>query len=192
VDHWRAREERGVWTWIPVAVLVAMVMEPWAALLHGRLWHGPMWGLHRSHHEPKRGWELNDALSAAHAPVAIVLIVYGCEAAPGALREVAFGVGVGMTAFGLAYLVVHDGFVHQRLPVAFLGRWKYFRRVASAHGVHHRTGGAPNGLFAGPWVVRALARGQKAKRALARPLLKSPSPIKGDEVRPASRTESVA
>ena len=161
--------------WIPVAALAALAMEFWAAALHGRLWHGRLWWAHRSHHEPGGGWELNDALSAAHAPIAIVLIVYGCEAAPSTLREVAFGVGVGMTAFGVAYLVVHDGFVHGRLPVAFLGRWRYFGRVAAAHGVHHRTGQAPHGLFAGPWVVRRMAARrragrQNAKRALSRPL----------------------
>src|SRR4051794_34538101 len=99
--------------WIPIAIVVALAMEPWAALLHGRVWHHGLWTVHRSHHQRRRGrFERNDALSALHAPIAIVLILYGCRAAPGLARDIAFGIGIGMTAFGLAYVVCHDGFVH--------------------------------------------------------------------------------
>lgn len=140
-------------------------MDFWAALLHGRVWHGWLWSVHRSHHEPRLGaFELNDALSVLHAPIAIAMILYGCTAEPGVHRELAFGVGVGMTVFGLAYLVVHDGLVHQRLPARALLRFRWLRRIASAHRVHHtgRAGGAPFGLFTGP---RELARTLRAARA---------------------------
>src|SRR3712207_6170094 len=101
--------------WIPVSLGVAALMELWAGLLHGSFWHRVLWPVHRSHHQRRRGrFEANDALSALHAPIAIALILYGCRGAEGPLREVAFGVGIGMTMFGLAYLVVHDGFAHGR------------------------------------------------------------------------------
>lgn len=151
--------------WLPTAALVAYAMDLWAALLHGRVWHGRLWSIHRSHHEPRRGaLELNDWLSLLHAPFAIALILYGCAAEPGVRRELAFGVGVGMTAFGLAYLVVHDGLVHGRLPVPGLSRWRWLRRIASAHRVHHtgRAAGAPYGLFTGP---RELERAVRLARA---------------------------
>jgi beta-carotene 3-hydroxylase len=87
------------------------------------------------------------------------LIVYGFEGAPGVLREAAFGVGVGMTVFGLAYLAVHDGFVHKRLPLAFLERFSYFRRVREAHKAHHsRPHAVPFGFFLGPWELKASER----------------------------------
>ena len=89
-------------------------------------------------------------LSASHAPIAIVLIVYGCEATPALSTTLAFGVGMGMTLFGLSYLVVHDGFVHRRLPVSFLGRFTYFRKVRAHHNIHHAKGGAPYGFFLPP------------------------------------------
>jgi len=139
--------------WGPTALVVAFVMDLWAALLHGLVWHGVLYGVHRSHHEPRAGrFEANDALSVLHAPIAIALVLYGCRAAPGALREVAFGVGLGMTLFGLSYLVVHDGLVHKRLPVRFLGRSRFLRAVVRAHRVHHTMarGGVPFGLFSGP------------------------------------------
>lgn len=61
-------------TWVPVALVVAVAMDFWAAILHGRLWHARLWPVHRSHHEPPSGagrLEANDALSLLHAPIAI-------------------------------------------------------------------------------------------------------------------------
>ena len=80
----------------------------------------------------------------------MALILYGCVGTPGPLREIAFGLGLGMTAFGLAYMIVHDGLVHGRLPVAWLGRVAFLRRVHEAHLKHHEKGGPPFGLFLGP------------------------------------------
>jgi beta-carotene 3-hydroxylase len=152
--------------WIPVALVMAALMELWAGLLHGRFWHRVLWPVHRSHHRKRRGrFEANDALSALHAPIAIALILYGCMAAESPLREVAFGVGIGMTLFGVAYLVVHDGLAHGRLPVQFLGRIPFFARVRDAHRVHHGGGRAvPYGFFLGP---QELERAQRLSGAHA-------------------------
>lgn len=137
-------------------------MEPWAALLHGWVWHSALWRVHRSHHQGPRDiaprvhqsrWEANDILSLTHAPLAVAAILYGCVGPPGTLREVLYGVGLGMTLFGVGYVLVHDGLAHDRLPVRGLLRWRYMRRVCMAHRVHHRTGRAPFGLFLGPWAL---------------------------------------
>jgi len=148
--------------WLPVAVVVAVGMDFWAALLHGRVWHAWLWKVHRSHHAPRPAGsrlEANDLLSVLHAPVAIALVIYGCRASEGSLREVAFGFGIGMTVFGLAYLVVHDGLVHGRMPVSALLRFRYLRGVARAHRVHHvgPAGGTPYGLFFGRWELARTA-----------------------------------
>ena len=148
--------------WIPVALVVAAAMELWAGLLHGSFWHGMLWPIHRSHHSKRRGrFEANDALSALHAPIAIAMILYGCASAPGVLREVLFGTGIGMTTFGVAYLIFHDGFVHGRLPLRWLGKVRLFARIRDAHRVHHGGGTAPYGFFLGP---RELAA-ERARRA---------------------------
>lgn len=142
--------------WLATGIPVAMAMEAWSRVLHGRLWHRSLWPVHASHHEKRKGrFEVNDLLSATHAPLAIAGILYGCLGPTGVLREVAFGIGLGMTAFGFAYMVVHDGLVHGRLPVRFLMRWRYFRRIRAAHEVHHRHGGVPYGLFRGPAELKA-------------------------------------
>jgi beta-carotene 3-hydroxylase len=171
--------------WVPVALVVAPLMDRWAAFLHGRVWHGWLYPVHRTHHDPRRAGsrlEANDALSAIHAPIAMVLIIGACRAAPSVGREVAFGVGVGMTLFGGAYFIVHDGLVHGRLPVSFLLRVRYFRSVARCHRVHHRGSaqGAPYGLFFG-----------KRELALHRPTTPSrraPARDRGPSARPSSRS----
>jgi beta-carotene 3-hydroxylase len=66
-----------------------------------------------------------------------------------------------MTLFGLSYLLVHDGLVHERLPMKFFLRWRFFRRVRGAHLHHHRFHGVPYGLFFGP---SELAAAKAARR----------------------------
>jgi len=131
-------------TAVVCALLTALLMEPWAAVIHRFAWHGPLWFVHRTHHRRSgSGWEANDALSLAHAPVAIALLLVGlCAGSP-----VLFGVGTGMTLYGAAYLVVHDGLVHGRLPVGRLAHLAWFARLRGAHVHHHQTNGPPYGLF---------------------------------------------
>ena len=151
-----------------VASAVAAAMEPWARLLHGRVWHRRLWGIHRSHHARRAGrFEANDALSAAHAPIAAALVMIGCNM-HGIAAAVAIGTGAGMTVFGLAYVVVHDGVVHGRLPVAFLLRVPGVRRIRDAHAVHHARGAAPYGFFLGHRELgqrRAVTRTPRARGA---------------------------
>ncbi len=171
------------------AVVVAGAMEPWARLLHGRIWHGALWSVHASHHAPRSGrFERNDVLSGLHAPIAMVLIIAGCQLVPSTWGAVMIGAGSGMTLFGLAYLVVHDGIVHKRLPVGFLAQLRYFKRVRAAHLVHHSRGGVPYGLFRGPEELRASKR-----RAPASPPAdpSAPMPAARDREAPA-RTRSAA
>lgn len=156
--------------WLAVGLPTVVFMELWSAILHGKVWHKALWSLHESHHAPPEGskWERNDVLSITHAPIAMALILYGCIGPVGVAREVCYGIGIGMTVFGIAYIVVHDGLIHGRLPVQGLAKFAWLRRVRNAHLVHHRTDGAPYGLFFGPWVVRRMARAKQAARAADR------------------------
>jgi beta-carotene 3-hydroxylase len=168
--------------WLAAGVPAAIFMEFWAAALHAKVWHGPLWVLHESHHAPTGFWERNDILSFTHAPIAIALILYGCLGQLGVVRELAFGVGLGMTAFGVAYTVVHDGLVHGRLPVQGLKKYGWLRRVRNAHQVHHRIDGPPYGLFSGPW---AMARASRARARKAQA-----SKAQASEVRKAGASEA--
>jgi beta-carotene 3-hydroxylase len=149
-----------------VSLGVAFLMEPWSMWVHSRLWHGVLWWGHKSHHEPRKGsLEINDAFAAAHAPLAMFLIIYGYEAGHSQLHHMLIAIGFGMTLFGLSYFLVHDGFIHGRLPLGFLEKSAYFRRVRNAHNAHHlREHVPPYGLFLGPQEIRL----HQHRRAVAR------------------------
>jgi beta-carotene 3-hydroxylase len=137
--------------WISVAALVAVLMEPWAAFVHRAVWHGPLWGVHESHHVEREGWfELNDIFAAMHALPAMAMIIVACEWGDHLAANVLFGMGIGMTVFGMSYALIHDGLIHERLPVGFLLRSRWLRRIRGAHRRHHTNGGYPFGLFWGP------------------------------------------
>jgi len=162
-----------------VALVVAAAMEPWARLLHGRVWHASLWGIHRSHHGRRRGrFERNDVLSAAHAPIAAALVMIGCNL-HGAAAPACIGVGVGMTIFGLAYVLVHDGFVHGRLPVRFLARVAWLRRVRDAHAAHHARGAAPYGFFLGTRELKQTPRAPAGPPSAQRPSGRAPASPRG-------------
>lgn len=141
---------RSLLIWAVVALPVAVSMEWWARWLHRSVWHGVLWPIHRTHHRPAaQGWELNDVFPVLHAPPAMALMVQRHFTDPSLWREVLFGLGLGASLFGVAYVVIHDGFVHGRLPLGFLNRIRWLADVRRAHAEHHRSGSAPFGLFRG-------------------------------------------
>lgn len=148
-----------------VAVAAAVVMEPVAALVHRLLMHRRAWGWHRSHHHPAgKGLERNDAFPMVFALVTIAAMTVGSRV--DRLAPLLWA-GAGVTAYGIAYVVVHDLYVHQRLgPLA--GRHsRYVRWVARGHGHHHLDGLAPFGFLL-PVVPRQRRSAVESERALCR------------------------
>jgi beta-carotene 3-hydroxylase len=149
-----------------VGALTLPAMEAWAAFVHRVLWHGPLYRLHRSHHGERqgRGWEHNDLFSLAHAAAALGL-AWWARRLDGSASEALYGVAAGACLYGSAYALVHDGFIHRRLPLP-KRLTRALRPLASAHRAHHRHGGAPYGLFASPWLLRrANERRRRAPKA---------------------------
>jgi beta-carotene 3-hydroxylase len=139
------------------ALVVLVLMEPYSAWVHRVLWHGPLWAIHRTHHRdridggrPQRVVK-NDLLSISHGPVAAALFAMGVFGS-GTIAAIALGAAVGMTVYGLLYVVLHDGLVHGRLPIGPLGRLPPLAAMKAAHAEHHRTNQAPYGFFASPWL----------------------------------------
>jgi beta-carotene 3-hydroxylase len=138
-----------------VAVAALALMEPVTALVHRFVMHGFGMGWHRSHHEPPRTvLEANDLFPVVFAGVTIVVLAIGVYVA--SAPRVLVPIGVGVTAYGAAYLLVHDVVIHRRLaflplPGGLLRRWR------EAHNVHHLFAQAPYGFLA-PIVPAALRR----------------------------------
>jgi len=143
-----------------IGALVAM--EPVTALVHRFVMHGFAMGWHRSHHEPPRGrLEANDLFPVVFATATIVMLSVGVYVGGG--FGVLVPIGTGITAYGAAYLLVHDVVIHRRAPWLALpdGLLAWHRH---AHNVHHLDSGAPYGFLA-PVVPRARrARAERSGR----------------------------
>jgi beta-carotene 3-hydroxylase len=110
---------------------VSMEFVAWAT--HRWIMHGPMWFLHRSHHGTgKERFEANDLFGVFFSFVSILLIWIGKDE-----LGFVFGLGFGMTGYGIAYLVMHDIWTHGRFGKAKLPRNTYILRLVRAHRIHH-------------------------------------------------------
>ena len=49
----------------------------------------------------------------------------------------AFFAGIGIALYGVAYFLVHDVFVHQRVKWLRVARLKYFKAMRQTHHLHH-------------------------------------------------------
>lgn len=110
-------------------------MEGAAYWTHKHVMHGWLWSLHKSHHRPREGiFEKNDFFVVFFAAPSILFIWLGVN-----FWAPLLWVGLGMTAYGFAYLIFHDSIVHRRLPFRYRGNNAYMRRIMEAHWIHHAT-----------------------------------------------------
>ncbi len=72
-------------------------------------------------------------------------------------------VGVGVTAYGALYALVHDVYIHGRLPLFGDRRVPVLERLAAAHRVHHARNGALYGM------LLPVVRSAKTVRSGSRP-----------------------
>lgn len=103
--------------------------------------------------------QLNDIYAVANAVPAISLCAYGFIT-PGTPGGICWGLGLGITLYGMMYMFVHDGLVHKRFPVGPIAKVPYLKRVAAAHKMHHIDDfdGLPWGLFLGEQVCTVLVK----------------------------------
>jgi beta-carotene 3-hydroxylase len=129
---------------ILLVLLTALAMEPFSAGVHRYIGHGVAWPLHKSHHEgPVTGPEANDVIPAVSAALTIAMFALG-TARPG--LGVLVPIAAGATIYGAAYFLVHDCYIHRRVPLLprCVGWLEPFK---AAHLVHHRTGTGHWGIF---------------------------------------------
>jgi beta-carotene 3-hydroxylase len=122
-----------------------VVMEPLTAATHRWVMHGVAEWFHRSHHRAIRtpGWERNDWFPVVFASIVIFGFVLGFNTSLTALVPL----GIGVTLYGAAYALVHDGYIHRRLGVVGSRRFAALDRLADAHRIHHLYNAAPYGML---------------------------------------------
>ncbi|NKC12102.1 MAG: beta-carotene hydroxylase [Gammaproteobacteria bacterium] len=122
-------------TQVLIFIITVIAMEGVAWAMHRYLMHGPLWFIHKSHHQPHRGWwELNDTFGLFFSTASIVLIYHGLHGHP-----YLFGIGLGLAGYGLIYFLLHDVLVHRRVRLPLTPKNGYLRRVYRAHHLHHAT-----------------------------------------------------
>ena len=120
-------------------------MEVFAFFVHKYLFHGPLWFLHKSHHQPRRdGLEWNDLFSLLFAGIAMTLILTGYWGGTNNNNhdhspDARFFIGIGVTCYGLLYFSLHDWFIHNRYSKPFKSSNRYLVGIRNAHRIHHKS-----------------------------------------------------
>ena len=117
-----------------IMLSIFCLMEVVAWLAHRHLMHGFLWFLHEDHHVKTPGaLEKNDTFFLIFAIPSWLCIMMGLMANNG----VSVAVGAGIALYGLAYAIVHEVFIHQRLPFLRKSNSIYWEAVRLAHKMHH-------------------------------------------------------
>lgn len=127
---------------ISIVLATFLVMECITWCTHKFVMHGFLWYLHRDHHQESEGFfEKNDAFFLIFAIPAMLLMLFGKLNG----FDYRFFIGMGIAAYGLAYFLVHDIFIHQRFKFLRNSDNWYLRGLRRAHKMHHKHLGKEHG-----------------------------------------------
>ena len=121
---------------LPIAIILGTLagMEAFSWFIHKYLFHGPLWFIHRSHHQQRSGWfEFNDIFSLLFAIISVYLMWMGRID-----LDSKFWVGIGITVYGIIYFIFHDWFIHNRFK-SFKTDNSYLLGIRRAHKIHHKS-----------------------------------------------------
>jgi beta-carotene 3-hydroxylase len=126
---------------ITIGTFMLMELITWCT--HKFVMHGFLWYLHEDHHQPKYQniFEKNDAFFVIFAVPSILLFYFGAYPSINYL----FFIGLGILFYGIAYFLVHDVLIHQRLKWFKNIKSPYLRALRKAHKVHHKHLGKEDG-----------------------------------------------
>jgi beta-carotene 3-hydroxylase len=117
---------------IVLGTLLGMECISWA--MHKFLFHGPLWFIHKSHHQERSGFfEWNDVFSLLFGATAFLLLVIDREQ-----MGLLFWLGAGISLYGIIYFIFHDWFIHNRFK-SFKTTNRYLLGIRRAHKMHHKS-----------------------------------------------------
>lgn len=128
--------------WILIFVGTFLFMEFMAWFTHKYIMHGFLWSLHKDHHNKDHdSWfERNDAFFIFYAIVSMSLFYAGATG-----FWYGYPLGFGILAYGIAYFLVHDIFIHQRFKLFRNANNWYSKGVRRGHKMHHKHLGKGDG-----------------------------------------------
>lgn len=119
-----------------ITLATFLFMEGATWVIHKYVMHGFLWGLHRDHHDHSHSGvlERNDYFFIIFAIPAITLLYKGLSHD----YDFRFYIGIGITCYGMAYFLVHDIFIHQRVRLLKNSNNPYLLAIRRAHKQHHK------------------------------------------------------
>lgn len=137
--------------WILIFFGTFFIMEFNAWFTHKYIMHGFLWSLHKDHHHKDHdSWfERNDAFFLFYAVVSMILFYLWSYENVWYCLPIAFGI----LAYGAAYFIVHDIFIHRRFKWLRNVDNKYARGLRRAHKIHHKHLGKDKGENFGMLIV---------------------------------------
>jgi beta-carotene 3-hydroxylase len=129
--------------WGPFVLIASFfIMEFVAWATHKYLMHGTMWFFHIDHHVSKPGFfERNDVFFLIFAIPSWLSIMLGMIYN----NYLSVWIGYGIAAYGFAYFMVHDVYIHRRFKWIRDIETPYFLAIRKAHKVHHKYQGKEDG-----------------------------------------------
>jgi beta-carotene 3-hydroxylase len=125
----------------------AMEFSGW--FIHKYIMHGPLWRIHKTHHQPSKSFfELNDLFSLLFGSIAVLLIYFG---APD--LDYRFWMGIGISLYGISYFFIHDVLVHRRVKWFDRPKNDFLKGIFKAHQAHHATNKKDDAVSFGLFVV---------------------------------------
>ena len=130
-----------------IVLAVACIMEFVAWWMHRYVMHGFLWVLHEDHHKPRRrGFQKNDLFALFFSGIAVSLFAAGDITGVFPLTSMAIGV----TLYGIGYVLFHDIMFHRRLKgIRLRASTPYLKRIVNAHATHHQKSGRTKGTAFG-------------------------------------------
>ena len=123
----------GLYALLFVGTFIFMEFVAW--FTHRYVMHGFLWSLHEDHHQGSPGFfEKNDAFFLIFAIPSFLCCLFGSVYGYTFLLPI----GLGIMAYGLAYFLVHDIFIHQRFKLFRNTRNRYLLALRRAHKMHHK------------------------------------------------------
>jgi beta-carotene 3-hydroxylase len=154
--------------YVLIALATFVFMEGMSWCLHRFIMHGFLWNLHKDHHQKGPGFfEKNDYFFLFFAVPSWLFIMLGVIYRNYWL----IAIGAGLSLYGIAYFLVHEVIIHQRIRWFTRTNITYFRALRWAHKMHHkhldRFDGESFGML---WVAgKYWAKIRSDKRNQARP-----------------------
>jgi len=125
-----------LYVWYAFVVLITFTaMEAIAWALHKYLMHGLLWSLHEDHHRPhNKKMEKNDFFALVFAIPSWLFMMFGIMDG----CDYKLYIGIGTTLYGICYVLVHDGLIHQRFNFLRYTENAWLIALRKGHKAHHK------------------------------------------------------